>query len=158
MASKKTEQLPEKAFHIVDEKKGLFKLWDHAFGCFREWKISDDISPGVLILDEKIGSESDRISEMLPDNLHTLSKDEKKDAYRKALEKLSDDEKQTYLRRVKENSDKRLTIMCMYLDPSDDIPEPWTTKVEFLASCITHELDSMKIHNFFLKHYNAITK
>jgi uncharacterized protein YbdZ (MbtH family) len=147
----------KKCFQILDESEGTFTLWDRFFGVKRTWKVCDDAHPGIAILQDRIDREANEIRKMLPGDYDDLPKKERRKAIQQAMEKMSDEEKLSYLNRLSRNSDKHIALQASYVEPVDEMPDIWDNKIEFFASCLSDEIDSGKISDFFFKRLKDIT-
>lgn len=140
-----------KGFKELDYKQGTFQLWDKIFQCYRTWKVDNDSSPGIGMLNDKIEKESQELRKYFPDDFHNLSRSERIKSVSDYIAKMPDDKKQEYLNRVKRNSDKQLAVIAGYIEPMCEIPDIWENKIEFLASCLSTEQDTALINDFFLR-------
>lgn len=145
------EQQPKKQFRELDYKAGTFQLWDKVFQVYRTWKVDDDSSPGIGVLNEKLEQEGNELRKYFPKKFYTLTRAERKKVVSDYISDMPEDQQRDYLDKVKRNSDKQLAVMCAYLEPQDEIPEIWDNKLEFLASCLSHEADTGRISDFFLR-------
>lgn len=136
-----------KAFQVVDQQKGIFSLYDKVFGVHRLWKVDSQASPGLFLAQEMIDSGVKKFAGLLNGS------DQK--SLTEKVKALSAEERKEYYEAIKKTSHKRLAAMCMYVEPVDeDVPYAgmWENKMEFLAACLSHQDDSMKISDFFLTH------
>lgn len=150
----------DKCFQVVDESKGIFKLWDKAFDRFRLWQIDEESTAGSWILQAKLDAQLAELNSFLPKD---VSPEETSKHIEEHFSKLTDSQKLEYGNTVQRLTAKKLQITCMNLTPLDPDMENglyagiWETKVEFFASCMTHKHDHLRVNNFFLKFTNRST-
>lgn len=146
-----------KQFQISDIEKGIFVLYDKVFSEFRKWEIDPEASPGYSYMQQKLEKESTEIYKELPKDFSSLTKLERSKKFSAYLDTLDKENKDSFLKLLKKNSEKNLAITSSIIQPLFEIPDIWENKIEALAVCISHESDLHKINDFFLMKLSGYT-